>query len=165
MIEAIMVIVLLGTLSLMAVGRMDSGPVDLITTTDKISSHLRLVQTLAMNKTPGIWGLRFDAGSQSYHMFYCDDPGSCDMTDTDNTYAVPGSNTSADPDGIQTRISDDGKVRIVADMNVAYDDFGIPHRVSGGQGVKITIPITLSLIDLSGNSHAIQIAPKTGFIQ
>ncbi len=158
MIEVIMVMLLLGTLSLVAVGRTTNSKVDLITTADMIGTHVRLVQSIAMNSSPGVWGIQFESGPQSYYMFHCDDPENCNTTDA--IYAIPGSDVNGDN---RTAVSG-GTVRIDDSMNVAYDGFGKPHHVSGGQASAATAPITLSLTDLSGNSHAIQIAPKTGFI-
>ena len=158
MIEVAMVILLLGTLSLIVVSRMDTGTSKLMTTADKLTSHVRLVQTIAMNSSPGIWGVCFESSPQSYYMFHCADKHNCNIND--DIHAIPGSEV----DGNDRAAVSDGNVQIIADIHVAYDEFGRPHQISGGQAAETATPITLSLTDQSGNSHDIQIAPKTGFI-
>jgi hypothetical protein len=158
LLEVVAVLVLLGILALTAASRMNTGTLDLTTTTEGIISRIRLVQTIAMNSSPGIQGIRFDATGQAYYMFHCDDPNNCDMT----ADMRPLRGAEAAPDG---RIAvSDGKVQLLTDRNVAYDSFGRPYQITGNQAVALSNPLVLSFSDMAGNTGTIQITPKTGFI-
>lgn len=158
-IEVVVVLVLLGVMALTVTSRMTSGAADLMATTDAISSRLRLVQTIAMNGSMGLWGLRFETAGQTYHMFHCPDPTDCDMER--DALPLPGADT--DPDD-RIHVSENGGIRLQTNSHVAYDGFGRPYRITGGSAVLANSPITVSFRDGAGNTYAIQVTPETGFI-
>lgn len=159
LIETVVILLLLAVMALALTSRMTSGTANLIATGDAISSRLRLVQTIAMNSSTGIWGVRFESAGQTYHMFHCPDPSDCDM-DRD-ALPLPGANT--DPDH-RIAVSDYGGIQLQTDRNVGYDGFGRPYRITGGSAVPAVNPITVSFSDGAGNAYEIQITPETGFI-
>ena len=159
LIEVVVVLVLLGVMALTVTSRMTSGTADLMATVDGISSRLRLVQTIAMNSATGLWGLRFETTGQTYHMFHCPDTSDCDM-DRD---ALPLPGVDTDPND-RVAVSEDGKIQLQTNSNVAYDGFGRPYRITGSSAVLAVNPITITFRDGAGNTHAIDITPKTGFI-
>ncbi len=158
-IEVVVILLLLGVMALTVTSRMTSGTADLTAAADGISSRLRLVQTIAMNSTAGLWGLRFESAGRTYHMFHCPDPSDCDM-DRD---AVPLPGVDTDPHDRVT-ISENGSIQLQANGNVAFDGFGRPFRITGGTAVSAVNPITISFRNRAGNTHAIDITPETGFI-
>lgn len=159
LIEVVVILLLLGVMALTVTSRMTSGTADLIATTDSISSQLRLVQTIAMNSSPGLWGLRFESAGQTYHMFHCPDASDCDM-DRD-ALPLPGVDTDLDD---RIAVSENGNIQLQTNGNVAYDGFGRPYRIIDNSAVLAVDEITISFNDGAGNTHAIEITPKTGFI-
>jgi len=159
LIEVVVILVLLGVMALAVTSRMTSGTADLMATADGITSRLRLVQTIAMNSSTGLWGLRFESAGQTYHMFHCPDVSDCDM-DRD-AFPLPGVDT--DPNN-RIAVSEGGNIQLQTNGNVAYDGFGRPCRITGGSAVPAVNPITISFRDGAGNTRVIRITPKTGFI-
>lgn len=160
LIEVVLILVVIGILAATVAVRMSSGTMDLTVAKDATSSHLRLVQSLAMNNSQGIWGIRFESATRTYHMFHSEDPLDCDM-DRDME-PLPGADT--DTDG---RISVSGSgIRFQKDGNVAFDDYGKPYEISnkGKATLLKNNPFTLTLMDATGNTDDIQVTPKTGFI-
>lgn len=158
LIEVVAVLLLLGIMALVVTSRTTSGTASLIATTDAISSQLRLVQTFAMNGSGGAWGVRFESAGQTYHMFHCTDEDDCDM-DRD-IVSIPGIETDNDD-----RIAvSDGDIQLLTNTNVAYDSVGRPCQITGSSVVPTNNTIDISFQDGNGNTHEIQVTPKTGFI-
>ncbi len=158
LIEVVVILLVLGILALAVTSRLGTGAVNLTATTDKVAADLRLVQAMAMNSSPGIWGLRFERAGQTYYLFHCPDPSACDMAA--GIRALPGASVDH---GLRVPVSD-GKVRLQTDTHVAYDDHGRPLRITGAAGRLITEPIRISFRDQEGNTDAVDITPQTGFI-
>jgi hypothetical protein len=159
LIEVVVILLVLGLLAFAATTRMTGGTTNLLVTAEGVASHLRLVQTMALNSSPGIRGLRFEPADNTYYMFHCTDPANCDMNLNDNIVALPGVTD------VNKRFAvSDGEIALLTDGNVAYDDSGKPHTISGIQAVANTDPFTISFGDEAGNTYDIQVAPKTGFI-
>lgn len=159
LLEVVLILMVLGILAATVAVHVSSGTADLTTTADGIASQLRLVQSLAMNNSRGLWGIRFESGTQTYHMFHSEDPSDCDM-DRD-IEPLPGADTDADG-----RISVAGNgIQFQKDGNVAFDDYGRPYEIKNkGATLLKNNPFTLTLLDGAGNTHDIQVTPKTGFI-
>jgi hypothetical protein len=159
LLEVVAILLLLGILAISATTRMTRGTTGLLVTAEGVASHLRLVQTMALNSSPGVRGLRFEPAGNTYYMFHCADPDNCDMDLADNIVALPG----VTDENKRFAVSNGG-VRLLTDGNVAYDDFGKPHTIAGNQAVPSDDPITVSFEDEAGNTHDIQVIPETGFI-
>lgn len=159
LIEVVVILLVLGVLAFTATTRMTNGTTELQTTTEGVSSHLRLVQTIAINSSPGVWGLRFETTDNTYYMFHCTDPNNCDMDSEDNIIALPG----VTDENKRFAVSD-GNIMLLADGNVAYDDFGRPYAVTDNQAALSDENIIISFQDGDGNTDEIQITPETGFI-
>ena len=159
LIEVVAVLLLLGIMTFVATSRMTSGTADLMATVDGVSSRLRLVQTIAMNSSQGVWGIRFEQAGQTYHMFHCRDATDCDM-DRD-ALPLPGADADSNK---RVAVSESGAIQLLTNDNVAYDGFGRPCRITGTQAVLVADPITVSFGDGAGNTHDIQITPQTGYI-
>lgn len=159
LLEVVLILLVLGILTATVAAHMGSGTADLTAEADTISSRLRLVQSLAMNSSRGLWGIRFESGTQTYHMFHSEDPSDCDM-DRD-IEPLPGADTDADG---RISVSNSG-IQFQKDENVAFDDYGRPYEVkNNGATMLKNNPFTLTLLDGAGNTHDIQVTPKTGFI-
>lgn len=158
-LEVLVVLLVLGALTLTAFVRLKTGTVELTATADSISARLRLVQTLAMNNSQGLWGIRFESSTRTYHMFHCVDDSDCDM-DRD-IEKLPGADT--DTDGRISLI--DSNPGFKKDANVAFDDFGRPYEIKNKKASLLkNNAFTLTLEDEAGNTHDILVTPKTGFI-
>jgi len=159
LIEVVVILLVLGFLAISAVSRMTGGTTNLLATAEGVTSHLRLVQTMALNSSPGVRGLRFEPADNTYYMFYCTDPDNCDMDLDDNIVALPG----VTDENKRFSVSG-GNIILLTDGNVAYDEFGKPHTIAGSHAVPADNPITVSLEDEAGNTYDIQVTPETGFI-
>ena len=167
LLEVVAVLLVLTVLAATAASRMNTGTLDLAATTEGIASRIRLVQTIAMNSSPGIQGIRFEATGQTYYMFHCDDPFNCDMTADMQLLPVATFDDREDPydnTNVRLKVSVDGKVVVSSDGNVAFDGFGKPYQITGNQAVALASPLDFLFSDIAGNPGDIQITPKTGFI-
>src|SRR5210317_1590159 len=72
-LEVLAVLIIIGIISLMVVGRSDIGQTDLLAQTEVIKSHIRYTQSRSMN-SDRIWGIRSDATVQAYWLFVDGDP-------------------------------------------------------------------------------------------
>lgn len=159
LLEVVVILLVLGFLAIAATSRMTSGDTDLLVTAEGVASHLKLAQTIALNSSPGVRGIRFEPDDNTYYMFYCTDPESCDMDLADNIVALPGVT------GANSRFTvSDGNVTLLTDGNVAYDEFGRPCTIVDNQAAIADEEIVVSLQDETGNTYDIQITPETGFI-
>lgn len=157
LIEVVLILLVLGALALTVAVRMTSGTVNLGAAADSVSSHIRLVQTIAMNSSPGLWGICFESDDNSYYIFHCEDETDCDMEQ--GITPLPG---VSDADG---RIAlPDSRIQIKKDCNVAFDDFGMPYEIKNNGHLKYTQKFTLTLNDGAGNSRDIYVTPETGFV-
>jgi len=157
LVEVVLILLVLGILTATVATHVSSGTADLTATADGISS--RLVQTLAMNSSRGLWGIRFESDTQTYHMFHCADEDDCDMDLSIEN--LPGAETDADG-----RISvSDSSIQFQNDGHVAFDDFGKPYEIkNSGPTMLKNNSFILTLMDGAGNTHEIEVTPKTGFI-
>ena len=72
-LEVLVVLVIIGIISIIIIGRSDIGQTDLLAQTEVIKSHIRYAQSRAMN-SDRIWGIFCDASGQSYWLFVDGDP-------------------------------------------------------------------------------------------
>lgn len=159
LVEVVLILLVLGILTATVATHVSSGTADLTATADGISSQLRLVQTLAMNSSRGLWGIRFESDTQTYHMFHCADEDDCDMDLSIEN--LPGAETDADG---RIGVSDSG-IQFQDDGHVAFDDFGKPYEIkNSGPTMLKNNSFILTLMDGAGNTHEIEVTPKTGFI-
>lgn len=159
LLEVVLILMVLGILAATVAVHVSSGTADLTATADGIASRLRLVQTLSMNNSQGLWGIRFESSTQTYHMFHCTDKEDCDM-DRD-IEPLPGAEADTND---RISVSDSG-IQFQKDGNVAFNDYGRPYEIKNkGATLLENNPFTLTLVDGSGNTHDIQVTPKTGFI-
>jgi hypothetical protein len=159
LLEVVLVLLLMGLMAISVSSSMRSGTTDLTLAADGMASRIRLVQSLAMNSSRGLWGIQFESDTRTYHMFHSEDPSDCDM-DRD-IEPLPGADTDADG---RIGVSDNG-IRFQKDGNVAFDDSGRPYEIKNkGATLLKNNPFTLTLVDGTGNTHDIQVTPKTGFI-
>jgi len=159
MLEVIAVLVIMGIIAIVAVSRMASNENNIITTTDTLTSQIRLVQSRAMNMstdTGSVWGIRFISTTQ-YHMFYCATASTCDPNNTANQIAFP------DADGIIMDITG-SRVQVTNGAGIiAFDRFGTPYTNATITTI-LSNPLTLRLRDNNGRTRSINITPQTGMI-
>jgi prepilin-type N-terminal cleavage/methylation domain-containing protein len=135
LIETIVVLILIGVLSAVAVARVTDTDADVRAAENTLKVHLRHAQARAMNsETP--WGVQATGGS--YSLFQIDDDG------TAVTVNFPGEEVSISfPGGI-------------SNFTVSFDGWGRPYDVQNPSG---NTPITSAI-----NINGITITPETGFI-
>ena len=64
-LEVLVVLIIIGIISVMVIGRSDIGQTDLLAQTEVIKSHIRYAQSLSMN-SDRIWGINCDARDASH---------------------------------------------------------------------------------------------------
>jgi len=89
LIEIVVVLIVMSIITAFAIGRGFTNMPNLSVQADVIKSHLRHTQARAMNSNT-FWGIRTDAGGDSYWMFRCDS-SVCNNTDI---VRLPGENAN-----------------------------------------------------------------------
>ena len=82
-VEVLVVLIIIGIVSVIIIGRSDVDQTDLLAQTEVVKSHIRYAQSRAMN-SDRIWGIRCDDSGQMYWLFV---DGSSDV---DNRRKLPG---------------------------------------------------------------------------
>jgi len=143
MIEVIAVLVILGTISALAMAKVSSviAQSNLDSEADVIKGHLRYAQALSMNSTVN-WYITFSGGS--YTIFT--NPGS--------TVDLPGtgSATGTLPTGMT-----------ITSGTVSFDSWGTPYTDTLATSLQTGGPRSITL-SLGGNTVTIQIWDDTGLV-
>jgi MSHA pilin protein MshC len=144
LLEMVAVLVLLGILTAVAVGRMGDNPGRVAATAGTLKVHLRHAQFRAMYSET-TWGVHSTGGG--YWLFF--------GGDTNNKALFPGEN-------LETVTPATG-VTIPA-FTVSFDDWGAPHNVVD-PATAPPLASSLGIVVSSGTSPVtITITPNTGFI-
>lgn len=136
LIEAVSVLVLLGIITVVAVGVFRQSGRELVNETDVFASHIRYVQARALNDV-GPWILEIQNSGSQYRI----------LNPQNQSIRVPGTNATVRD--FQEGVSS-------ADTLITFDQWGRP--------LGATSPITVTL-QRGGQSRQIQIFHETGFVQ
>ncbi len=158
LLEVVVVLVLLGILTAVAMARMDTGSANVSARSEAIKSHLRYAQMRAMNFGPlyedqHVWGVNFPTAS-TYYIFHCN---STTCTPASSHVLAPGEET------VVVNMSGDGVSVGGTPMIVAFDRFGRPFSdASLATALNANLTITASY---GSYSDSITIIPESGLIQ
>lgn len=148
-LEVLVVLIIIGIISVVVIGRSDIGHTDLVAQTEVIKSHIRYAQSLSM-KSERIWGIHCDDTGQSYWLFVDGDPD-----DTDNRRKLPGEeSTIVDLTPFKLTLSP---------TTLSFDNRGRPCDDNGGTR-PIENDLLLTLSAGGGANTTIRVARSTGFI-
>ncbi|PTN37531.1 hypothetical protein C6366_06110 [Desulfonatronum sp. SC1] len=158
MLELVVVLILLGVLSAVAIARVDRGSANATAWSDTIKAHLRYAQMRAMNFGPlyenhHVWGVNFPTTS-TYYIFHCTTASSCNPAT--NQVLAPGS------ESIVIDMSGDG-VNVNAAGIVAFDRFGRPSS-DATLSTELTSDIGIT-VSYGSDSKGVTIVRESGLIQ
>ena len=153
LIEIVVVLIVMGIITAFAIGRGFTNMPNLSVQTDVIKSHLRHAQARAMNSNT-FWGIRTDAGGDSYWMFRCDSSDCTDIIrlpgENANTVALSAAGISLDPG------------------TYAFDDRGIPyyadHNLDPNPSDLLVSDRMITVSRAGADNITIIITKRTGFI-
>ncbi len=148
-LEVLVVLIIIGIISVMVIGRSDIGQTDLLAQTEVIKSHIRYAQSLSMN-SDRIWGINCDATGQSYWLFVDGDPDN-----TSNQRKLPGE---------ESKVVDLTPFKLtLSAATLSFDNRGRPcDDNSGTQPIGNDLLLTLSAG--GGANTTIRVTRNTGFI-
>ena len=143
-IEVIVVLILIGIVSVLIISRTTNiQDIELEAQTDKVQTHIRYAQTMAMKRSNTIWGIKCDG--IDYWLFKTNDPDN-----EANQVQFLGENSAKVP------------MPNMGAFTLFFDKFGIPYTSYTDENTNDPVSTPLSIqID----SENFSITPETGFIQ
>ena len=148
-LEVLVVLIIIGIISVVVVGRSDIGQTDLLAQTEVIKAHIRYAQSLSM-KSDRIWGIRCNDTGQSYWLFVDGDPDN-----TNNQRKLPGK---------ETKIVDLTQFKLtLSAATLSFDNRGRPCDDNGGTH-PIQNDLVLTLSAAGGANTTIRVTRNTGFV-
>jgi len=143
MIEAIVVLVILGIFAAVVAVRMSgTGAYDLASQVEVVKGHLRYAQTRAMNSNLVVWGINF-TDSTHYYLFQ----GAAPTTPV----LLPGEDSAT----IDLPAKKSGLT--ITPVRITFNEFGSPCDASG-------TPLTAADATVTTNGGTITVTKNTGFI-
>jgi MSHA pilin protein MshC len=140
-VELLVVLIIIGIVSVIIIGRSNIGRTDLLAQTEVIKSHIRYAQSRAMN-SDRVWGVRCDDSGQVYWLFV---DGASDVQnrrklpgEESDTVDIGGYNLTLTP----TTFSFDGRGRPCSDDNGAIplaDDLSLTLSAGGTETTTIVV--------------------------
>jgi MSHA pilin protein MshC len=145
MIEAIVVLVILGIVSAVVAVRMsDTSAYDRASQLEAVKGHLRYAQTRAMNSNLVVWGIHFDSAT-TYYLFQ----GAGSTT----WVLLPGEDSAR----IDLPAKKSGLT--ITPVRITFNEFGSPCAASGTPPAPLTADATVTT-----NGGTITVTQNTGFI-
>jgi len=148
-LEVVVVLIIIGIISVMVIGRSDIGQTDLLAQTEVIKSHIRYAQSLSMN-SDRIWGVHCDATGQSYWLFVDGDPD-----DINNQRKLPGEESHT-VDLSQYKLA-------LTTTTLSFDNRGRPCDDNDGTQL-LQNDLLLTLSAGGGATTTIRVTRNTGFV-
>jgi MSHA pilin protein MshC len=148
-LEVLVVLIIIGIVSMIVVGRSDIGQTDLMAQTEVIKSHIRYAQSRSMN-SDRIWGIRSDAAGQSYWLFVDGDPDNAD-----NQRKLPGEESDS-VDLARFKLT-------LSTTTLSFDNRGRPCSDNDGI-LPLPNDLLLTLSASGGATTTIRVTRNTGFI-
>jgi len=143
LIEVVVVLVILGILSAIAIPMTMGGESELQARTDSISNYIVYAQSRSMH-SDGQWGIRFEGNS--FWMF--------NNGDIDSKVILPGE--EEEEVGLQN-IS-------TVSATLSFDDWGVPYDNAQGNADARLDSEKQIVLNMDGDQKTISIAPNTGFV-
>lgn len=146
-LEVLVVLVIVGIISIIIIGRSDIGHTDLLAQTEVIKSHIRYAQSRAMN-SDRIWGIHSDASGRLYWLFVEGDPAN---------KKLPGEESDT---------VDLTKYKLTlapTETLLAFDSRGRPCSDTHGTILRNS-DLTLTLTADGGATTTISVTRNTGFV-
>ncbi len=143
-LEVIVVLILIGIVSVVIITRtINIQDIELEAQSDKVQTHIRYAQTMAMKRSDTIWGIKCDG--TDYWLFKTNDP---------------------DTESNQIRFlgeeSDKVPMPSMGAFTLYFDKYGIPYTAYTDESTNTPVSTPLSIqID----TENFNITPETGFIQ
>jgi prepilin-type N-terminal cleavage/methylation domain-containing protein len=148
-LEVLVVLIIIGIISLIVLGRSNIGQTDLLAQTEVIKSHIRYAQSRSMNSAR-IWGIRSDASIPAYWLFVDGEPDNIN-----NRRKLPGED-SYTVDLSQYKLA-------LTTATLSFDKRGRPCDDNDGtQQLENDLLLTLSAG--GGSTTSIRVTRNTGFI-
>ncbi|BBO80069.1 hypothetical protein DSCO28_06350 [Desulfosarcina ovata subsp. sediminis] len=144
-LEVMVVLIIIGIISVLLIGRSRMGEANLYSQTEVIKSHIRYAQARSMD-TDIRWGIRCDDSGKQYWLFSGDDP-------TAKKHKLPGEESDT------VDISQYGLT--LTPTTLSFDDKGCPY-VNIGSALQNDLQLTLT--SDGGASTMITITANTGFV-
>ena len=164
-IEIIAVLILLSIIAATVMGRtITTENFNLGTQVDKIRSHYRYAQSMAMKHGDAIWGFKRDIAQGHYWVFRLEHPVVNPVAEADdlaNHVKLPGEQD------YKVDMNDMGVAMLCPD--IYFDRFGIPYLHYETAGIKIPVPneqtFTVYKLGDSSINRTMIIHPETGLIR
>ena len=148
LIEAIVVLVILGIVSAVVAVRMSgTGAYDLASQVEVVKGHLRYAQTRAMNSNLIVWGINFDS-TTTYYLFQ--------GTGSTTRVLLPGE----DSDRIDLTAKKSGLT--ITPVRITFNEFGSPCAATATPPA-LPAPLTADAT-VATNGGTITVTKNTGFI-
>lgn len=146
-IEVLVVLIIIGIISVIIIGRSDIGQPNLLARSEVIKSHIRYAQARAMNSSSS-WGIQCNDSGQAYWLFVDGQP-------IDKKRILPGEES----DTVDLHIDTLG----LTPGTLSFDDRGRPCSDANGQTLREN-DLSLTLSADGGATTTITITRNTGFI-
>lgn len=146
-LEVLVVLVIIGIISVIIIGRSDMGKTELAAQTEVIKSHIRYAQSRAMN-SDRVWGIRCDGSGQVYWLFVDGDPDN-------KKRKLPGEESDT-VSLVHDRLT-------LTPTTLTFDNRGRPCSDTGGT-IRRADDLLLILSAGGGAARTITITRNTGFI-
>ena len=146
-VEILIVLIVIGIVSAVVIGRGDIGQPELLARTEAIKAHIRYAQSRSMNSNRP-WGIHVDATGNSYALFVDGNIA--------NRRILPGQEADR-VDLTAVRLS-----LAPGNTSVSFDDRGRP-LANDGSTIR-TNDLHLTVMAGGGDTTAIRITRNTGFV-
>lgn len=146
-LEVMVVLIIIGIISVIVIGRSDIGRTDLLAQTEVIKSHIRYCQSRAMNSSIA-WGIRTSDSGQAYWLFAEGDPAS-------QKRKLPGEESDT-VDLVRYGLT-------LTPTSLSFDDRGRPCSDANGKK-PLDADLSLTLSSGAGEATTITVTRNTGFV-
>jgi MSHA pilin protein MshC len=146
LIEAIVVLLIIGIISAVVVGRLMIEDTELSSQTESFKTQIRYAQGLSMN-TESVWGIH--RSGNTYWLFK--------NGNKDDSVLLPGEEDKV------VDLTEKG-ITVSGFTNISFNSWGIPHSdESALEANRIGSPLSITL-SAGGETSDITVTPNTGFI-
>jgi Tfp pilus assembly protein FimT len=146
-LEVLVVLIIIGIISVIILGRSDIGRTDLMAQTEVIKSHIRYAQSRAMDSSQS-WGIQCNGSGQAYWLFVDGQPN-------DEKRKLPGEESDT-VDLSRYNLT-------LTPTTLSFDDRGRPCSDVNGQTPRVN-DLLLTLSAGGDANTSITITRNTGFV-
>ena len=148
-LEVLVVLIVIGIVSVVIIGRSDTDRADLLTQTEVIKSHIRYTQSRSMN-TERAWGFQGHASGTSYWLFVDGDP-------VNNKRRLPGE------DADTVNLAAFNLTLLPPSVTLSFDGRGRPCSDAAASILRGS-DLVLTLTADNGATTTITVTRNTGFV-